>query len=108
MPLKTPIAKPRSQVGRSQPSQSCRSGQFREAPFTANPRGSCPLLPRSQGAPCSRASPGQGGRFLRRGSGAAGWSRANPTGSPLQVKVRTSWEQMGPALLVKEHFCYLC
>lgn len=46
------------------------------------------------------------------GSHARVWEQrrggTDPTGSPLQVKVRTGWEQMGPALLVKERFCYLC
>lgn len=62
----------------------------------------------AQGAPHSRASWEQGCRFPRQGIWEQWGGGANPTGSPLQVKVRTAWEQMGPALLVKERFCYLC
>lgn len=72
-----------------------------------------PLAPalrshRVQGAPHSRVSWGQGHRFPRWGIWEQWGGGADPTGSPLQVKVRTSWEQMGPAPLVKERFCYLC
>lgn len=60
-----------------------------------------------QGAPYDRRAEGREAGFCTRIWEQQGRG-ADPLGSPLQVKVRPGWEQMGPALLVKERFCYLC
>lgn len=92
------------QGGQSKPQPGLPHQQLQRSTPRCKPLG---LLP---SAPMGCRDPPTAGRAEGReaGSRARVWEQrgggADPVGSPWQAKVRTGWEQMGPALLVKEVF----
>lgn len=96
------MAEPPEQGGQSKPQPGLPHRQLQRSTPHCKPPG---LLP---SAPMGCRDPPTAGRAEGReaGSRARVWEQrgggADPAGSPWQAKVRTGWEQMGPALLVKE------